>query len=429
MNDISLDALKRLLKLPLKFGYLLLCLIASVLMLLILSFPIKRKKSNRFDSSAVLCVSYLSMSFDGRMKKTINQLVSMGKSVTFLKPVDAQEDEVLQFSGLTEKVSVKAIGLSGVFSHFPRVVDVMMLWYMLFSKEKFLHCRDINTAFMGLFCSMIMGKMVIFDLYDWKLMALSPDKTGLGILQKKIYALTEKLTIIKSDFVIATSDVMLKEIKDYYKINRDVFMVNNMPKICSLKPYNLRKELAIADDNVLLVYYVGQLAPYRNIEGILHAVSVCDHIIFALQGAIDSSYMNALKSLCIDLNIIDRVFFLPPIAHDFISSACQGADLGIFTCNTESKSMFYSLPNKLFEYIIGEIPIIAEDIPAVRGYITDNNIGSLVQSNSPDSIAEAFRYYLDDRSQLQIQKENVLLLKDKMINDDSNFSVYSEIYR
>ena len=57
MNDISLDALKRLLKLPLKFGYLLLCLIASVLMLLILSFPIKRKKSNRFDSSAVLCVS------------------------------------------------------------------------------------------------------------------------------------------------------------------------------------------------------------------------------------------------------------------------------------------------------------------------------------------------------------------------------------
>jgi hypothetical protein len=38
----------------------------------------------------------------------------------------------------------------------------------IFCKSKFIHCHDVNTAFMGLLASKITGKILISDLHEWK---------------------------------------------------------------------------------------------------------------------------------------------------------------------------------------------------------------------------------------------------------------------
>ena len=416
----------RISKLPFKFLYLVLCAVFATFGLLLLLIPRNRK---RHEGKKVLCVSHVAISFDGRIKKTANQIVKLGMDVTILKPSDVQEDALLVFSGLDEKVKIKSIGLSGVFSYFPCVFDIFMFFHILFSKAKYLHCHDINTAFMGLLSSKITGQILISDLHEWKSETTNPNnkKEILNIFQKKIYQLIEKILLKKSDFVISVNELIAEKMKLSYKIDRNIFIVKNIPEFHELKSYNLREKLGI-EPNFLLAYYIGHIAPYRNIDQILLAIARCDNVAFALQGTIHASYLNSLKEICKNLGISDRVFFLPPIAHNLIPSACQGADVGIFTCHAIAKSMYYSLPNKLFEYIMGEIPIISEDLPVVRPYIIDNNIGTLINSNLPETIETALNSYVNNREMLKMQKSSVVSLKEKIIDDKENYLPYALIY-
>jgi len=430
MKNFSKENTIRILKLPFKLIYLLLCEVFFAFGLLIVSFPVKKtarklkKKENQ-----VLCLSHVAVSFDGRIKKSANQLLKLGMHVILVKPADAKEDQVLEKTGLDEKIEIKPIGLSGVFSHFPRVFDLCIFLYVTFSKAKFLHCHDINTAFMGILAAKLTGKIVVCDLHEWKSETTDPNQKGRkqDFWQKKIYQLIEKIVLRDADFVITVNEVIGEEIKKFYKINREIYVVKNIPEFTELTSYNMRAVLGIKPD-AFVIYYVGQLAPYRNIDKILIAISQCQNVIFVLQGTIEPLYLKQLKDLCESLKISDRAFFLPPVSHDFIPSACQGATVGIFTCHAVAKSMRYSLPNKLFEYLIGEIPIISEDLPVVSSYINGHNIGSLINSNEPQTIIDAINSYLTS-DKIKMQKQNVLSLKKEMAKSNEGEAVYRLIYQ
>ncbi len=421
---------RRLLKLPFKLLYLFMGWIIAFLGIFLLLVQKTKNAKKRTCGNKVLCISHVAISFDGRIKKSANTISKLGMEVTLLKPVDAQEDSVLEFSGLNEKVIVRPMGLSGVFSHFPCIFDLSMFFYILCSKARYLHCHDINTVFMGLLAAKFTGQIIVSDLHEWKSETSSVDRKNKSIffLQKKIYQFVEKLTLQNADFIISVNEMIAKEMKLFYKVNCDILIVKNIPDFYDLKPYDLRERLSI-DARFLLVYYVGQLAPYRNIDEILIAISQCPDIAFVLQGTIQPCYQRSLKKKCSDLKISDRVFFLPPVSHDLIPSACQGADVGIFTCHAIGKSMYYSLPNKLFEYILGGIPIIAEDLPVVRSYVIDNDIGTIVNSKIPETIAAVLMSYLRNPNRLIVQKENVLSLRLKLIKNDENTLPYKLIYK
>lgn len=430
MRISKANELKRYSKLPFKLIYLILCWFALLLSYLIY-FVSKRLKKHKkeINSMKVICISNVAISFDGRIKKCANKIVDLGYDVTLIKPIDAHEDLECELSALNSKVRVKRIGLSGVFSKFPCVFDLAMFCYILTANVKYLHCHDINTAFMGLLAATLTNKILIADLHEWKSETTEPTKKykRIGLLQEKFYRFCEHLVLKEADFVITVNEIIAEKMQSFYNIRRDIIIIKNMPEVYDLKPYNLREKLSI-DPEFVLVYYVGQLAPYRNLEQILLAVSKCNKIAFVYQGTIQADYLKFLENMCIELKILDRVYYLPPVAHDLIPSVCQGADIGIFTCCAVAKSMFYALPNKLFEYVIGELPIIAEDIPVVKPYILENDIGTLVNSNITETIVEAFDSYIINNTKKKKQKENVIALKSKIINKNESSLNYKLIY-
>ncbi|MGD0466147.1 MAG: glycosyltransferase [Gammaproteobacteria bacterium] len=417
----------RVSKLPFKFVYLLGCFIFFVLSVIFLIAIKKRRNKNIKCTNKVICVSHVAISFDGRIKKSANQIVNQGWDVTLLKPFDVQEDLLLERSGLDERIKLQSIGLSGVFSHFPYAFDIGMFLKMLFSTASYLHCHDVPTALMGLVVSQLTGKILVCDLHEWKSQTTTLTNKKINIIEEKIYQFIEEQVLKKSDFIITVNETIAEEIKNFYKVSKEILIVKNIPDFIELQPYNLREKLNIRSDYIIL-YYIGQLAPYRNIDNILYAIAKCEKVVFVIQGTIHEVYLNCLKELCRSLNICDKVHFLPPVPHDFIPSACQGADIGIFACRAIEKSMHYSLPNKLFEYIIGEIPIISEDLPVVRPYILENDIGFLINSNNPETISNALNVYVNKKYKLKIHKKNIITFKEKLLHDKNNYFAYSLIY-
>ncbi len=427
MNTSQIAEIKRILKLPFKLIYHFICAIFFMFGLLFLYIPIAKKNSKNRKSEEVIVVSHVAISFDGRIKKCVNDLIRLGKKVTLLKPVDSLEDEKFEKSGLDSGVCIKKIGLSGVFNHFPCMFDISMLSYMIFSRARYLHCHDVNTALMGLIAAKITGKIVIADLHEWKAECSALDTTKISSIQTKAFTIAEKFVLERADFVISVNDIIANEMMNCYKINRKIYIVKNMPVFQKFQPYNLRKKLGI-NSNFLIAYYVGQLAPYRRIDQLIKAVAQCDRVVLVVQGTIQNEYLATLENLCAEIGVTDRVFFLPPISHHDIPSFCQGADIGVFTCETNAKSMYFSLPNKLFEYIAGEIPIVSEDVPAVRSYIEQFEIGTLITSKDLKTVVDAFNSYLSS-DKLKFQKKNIVSLKKGLEKNTDNEKVYYLIYQ
>lgn len=430
MRSLYKDNMKRYVKLPFKFVYLVLCVICFLLSCLFVMLTKKRRHKAKTYYNKAICLSHVSISFDGRIKKSANQILKCGVKVVLIKPWDAQEDRLLQYSGLDPRVKIKPLGLSGVFSHFPYTFDLCMFLYVLCARATYVHCHDILTSLMGLVVAKTSGKILICDLHEWKSQTTQTNDKDkkIRMIEGKIYQFVEKQVLEKADFVLAPNELIATEMKAFHQCERDIFVVKNIPDFTELKPYNMRKDLKIGADS-LVVYYIGQLAPFRNIENILKAMTSYPDIVFVLQGTIEKWYEHTLTVLCNALKITDRVHILPPIPHDFIPSACQGADIGIFTCHAIGKSMYYSLPNKLFEYISGAIPIISEDLPVVRPYILENNIGLLVDSREIATLEKAFETYLKDRNMLELHKKNIRTFKNIVAHDTGNADVYAGIYK
>lgn len=427
MNFLNVKTLTRYCKLPLKFIYWILSNAIFSISLCYLRLPIKKIKQNcRKQNKKVLCVSHVAISFDGRIKKCANQLIELGMEVVLAKPFDTQESKKFEYSGLDKRVRVVGVGLSGVYSHFPCLFDLSMLTYMIFSDADYLHCHDINTAFMGLVASKLTGKILVSDLHEWKSETVQTSKSSISCFQKKIFKICEKFVLTHSDFVITVNEVLAQKLKQASSSDRKIYIIKNMPIPGNLYPYDLKKMLGLPK-TAFVAYYVGQLAPYRNLDKIILSIAKCPEVNLVFQGTISDSYRSELINLSERLGVKNRFFFLPPVVHDFIPSACQGADVGIFACHKESKSMNYSLPNKLFEYVMGELPIIAEDVPIVSGYIEKYNLGVLVTSEKPETIQKALNFFLDEKERAK-KKKSVLFFKEKLTKNKDNKLVYESIY-
>ncbi len=69
-------------------------------------------------------------------------------------------------------------------------------------------------------------------------------------------------------------------------------------------------------------------------------------------------------------------------------------------------SFKYSLPNKLFDYIHAEIPIIAGNLPEISRIIKEYEVGVMVDDYTPESISEAIKSLLNDSELLAKIKKN-----------------------
>ena len=61
--------------------------------------------------------------------------------------------------------------------------------------------------------------------------------------------------------------------------------------------------------------------------------------------------------------------------------------MGLSFENNTCLSYRYSLPNKIFDYINAEIPILVSDLPEFRNIIEADNIGKVIRKRNPKDIS------------------------------------------
>lgn len=253
------------------------------------------------------------------------------------------------------------------------------------------HANDLNTMPQAYACAKLFRlkknrKKIVYDSHE-----VQTSRTGYG---KGVYTV-EKFFIKKADKIFCENNTRAQYMADLYKMDLPT-PVYNYPEYFDLKqaaPVDLRSELDIPEDCPILLYQ-GGIQYGRGLDVLVKAIPHIKKgiVVFIGEGKFKPELIKLIKQYGVE----DRVRLMGMVPMAELSGYTLNAYLGFQILNNVCFNHYSAASNKLFEYIMAGVPVIAADFPEFRNVIKTHKVGLLVDSHDYRSIADAVNYLVDN---------------------------------
>jgi glycosyltransferase involved in cell wall biosynthesis len=110
----------------------------------------------------------------------------------------------------------------------------------------------------------------------------------------------------------------------------------------------------------------------------------------------------------------DRVVVLPRVPYQDLPRYTASADIGILLYRNDCRNNYFCAPNKVFEYMMMGLPLIAANYPGMLTLVEDEGVGVCVDAESPDTIAAAVnRLAADTRTRARMKTDALRLSRER----------------
>jgi len=272
--------------------------------------------------------------------------------------------------------------------------NLRLFFYLLGTHQDILWANDLDTLLANSLISIIKNKPLIYDSHE-----LFTESTQLykRYFVKKIWEIIENFCFNHIDTFITVSEPIAAFYKKKYK--KPIYIIRNLP----IRFYADDK-LSQSKDKFTLVMQ-GNVNIRRGYEEAIISLKQLDNVYMYIIGNGDA--INKLKEIIQEENINDKVRLIAKQPYEEMMRYTSSADVGLCIENPNFLNSYYSLPNKIFEYIQAGIPIIATNLPEIKKIIEKYEIGILIDKLTPEAIAEAINKLKNDQSLYNKLKENV----------------------
>jgi glycosyltransferase involved in cell wall biosynthesis len=328
------------------------------------------------------------------------------------------ERGVKELEGIDNKRAVWRIPLKtrnlpkDLFSQIIKYIEWAGKIFFRFRKEHITHinCHGLSSLPIGALFKLFKKSKLIYDPHE-----LETEANGLSGIRKKFSKLLERLLISYSDSIIVVSNSIAEWYKSKYSMKK-VHVVKNVPynynyEIQSICSNVLKEKFGIKGDEILFIYQ-GGLSKGRGIQIILDAfarVNAKRHVVFMGRGPLEEVIMEYEKNFS---NIHLHVAVKPEEVLRYTSSA----DIGVSLIENTCLSYYYSLPNKVFEYLLSGLPMIVSDFPEMGKFVDENNCGWKVTVDS-----EALLKLIE-----RLSYEDIFEKKNKVLKCKDNYGWHKE---
>ncbi|MGL5353173.1 MAG: glycosyltransferase [Clostridium sp.] len=283
----------------------------------------------------------------------------------------------------------------------------------------FYHSNDLNTLPQGIICSKILRRRIlIYDSHE-----VQTSRTGYG---KQVYYI-ERILIKFIDKMIMTNETRAKYVQNLYKIEMPE-VVQNYPFYSgdeSIKnKYDLYKILEIERDKPILLYQ-GGMQQGRGLDKIVEAIDKFNNgvTVFIGDGKLKPTIVNMVK----ERNLEEKVRFIDKVPVDELKYYTANAYLGFQVLNNVCFNHYSACSNKLYEYIMSEVPVVACSFPEIKRVVDESKIGICIDSHSESEIARAVNELLENKKLHEKYKKNCIRAKEKY-NWNNEKKQFAKIY-
>ena len=273
--------------------------------------------------------------------------------------------------------------------------NICLFFFLLFNKTDVLWSNDLDTLWANYVASKWKNKKLIFDSHEY--FTEVPELVERPKV-KKFWKRIEQRILPKLKNVLTVSPSIADLFKNEYGI--DVKLLRNVP----IKAKDAVKVENIKIDDKKIIIYQGAINVNRGIEFMVEAMQYVDNSFLYLAGYGDIS--KQIETLIISLKLEHKVKMLGEIPLEKLHGYTVQADLGLSLEEDMGLNYRFALPNKLFNYIQAELPVLVADLPEMKNLVNQYELGEIIEKHDAKHIAEKINSMLTNEPQMKVWSEN-----------------------
>ena len=324
----------------------------------------------------------------------------------------------LKFKSKTDTGVIHKISLSNIlFKILSRLWShTLFLWLLVKSNSDIIHSHDVNTLPTAWLASKISKAFLVYDAHE-----ISTGREGYASY-RTIVSFIEKHLITKASAVITTNGTRAKFLKRAYGISSPL-IIQNWPKYIEIKKNKkIRDHLNLKNDWPVILYQ-GGIQQGRGLTQLIEAAAKIPNIYFVLIGS--GRIEKMLKELTFKLSLNNRVFFIPRVSLNDLPTYTSSADIGVQPIENTCFNHFSTDSNKIFEYIMSGIPIVASDLPEIRKLFNKYPVGVLFKAGCINDLIRALTNLINDNYLYDSFEQNTKKAKKKLCWESQQYSLIS----
>jgi glycosyltransferase involved in cell wall biosynthesis len=292
-----------------------------------------------------------------------------------------------------------------LFKYAEAVVKMTAAAFRL--RPGFVHANDLNTLPIGFLAARLLRVPLIYDAHE-----LWSETHQMGSFPRWMLRLAtsaERALSRRSTKVLTVSEGIAGEMARRFSIPRPV-VVRNLPTAVKNRTRQaespLRQALGL-DETTPVLLYQGAISGARGLPLLIEGFDTLKHPDARLVFLGDGGYVAPLQQQAAKSPKAARIHFLPAVPMDVLASWTAGATIGLHPMPGSCLNHILALPNKLFEYVQGGIPVVTSDLPEMKSIIEAYDIGTTFKDGDAQDLATRLDAMLADPARVAALRSRV----------------------
>lgn len=235
------------------------------------------------------------------------------------------------------------------------------------NKDTILLSNDLDTLLPNYLISKKFNIPIVFDSHE----IFTEMPAVNGRFTQKIWRSLESFIVPKLRYMMTASESYADWFAKTYEIGRPI-VVQNFPR----KTENLQDYSLVNSPKIIL--YQGVINPSRGLDKMIPAMQLIENAEFWIAG--DGPKKIEYVALTKHLKLENKVKFIGKLHPEKLREITKKADVGLSIEENNGLSYYFSMPNKVSDYIQARIPVVVSDFPEMRKVVDHFHAGEKIRN-------------------------------------------------
>jgi len=272
--------------------------------------------------------------------------------------------------------------------------NLRLFCFLLFSKTDVLLANDLDTLPANFLASKFRRKPLVYDSHEY--FTEVPELINRPRVQK-IWQWMEQKMVPKIKYAYTVCDSIARVYSKKYGTPFKV--VRNVPFGNSASP--AEKE----EGKEKIILYQGAVNVGRGLGKAILAMKNIEGAKLIIAG--DGDIKPQLEKQVQKENLQNKIEFTGRLGIDELAQLTPQADLGLSIEEDLGLNYRFTLPNKLFDYIQAQVPVLVTNLPEMAAIVKQYQIGEITPSLEAKALAEKIKDALFNENARKTWKKNL----------------------